>query len=62
MPEPIEIEPGDSLARELADFAGAVRERRDPLVTGEVGRDALALAERVVEAIDRHRRSSRADA
>ena len=35
---------GDPLARELSDFAGAVRERRDPLVTGEVGRDALVLA------------------
>ena len=47
------VEAGDPLGRELADFAGAVRERRDPLVTGEVGRDALVLAERVVAAIER---------
>ena len=59
VPEPFAIEAGDSLARELADFAGAVRERRDPVVTGEVGRDALALAERVVAAIDDHRRGAR---
>ncbi len=60
VPEPIPVEPGDPLGRELADFAGAVRQRRDPLVTGEVGRDALALAERVVEAIDCHRRGAEA--
>ncbi len=46
---------GDPLARELADFAGAVRERRDALVTGEAGRDALVLAHRVLEAIEAHR-------
>ena len=62
VPEPFPIENGDSLARELADFAGAVRERRDPVVTGEVGRDALALAERVVAAIESHRRDARTDA
>jgi predicted dehydrogenase len=46
---------GDPLARELSDFAGAVRERRDPIVSGEVGRDALILAHRVLEAIEAHR-------
>ena len=58
VPESIAVENGDPLGRELADFAGAVRERRDPLVTGEVGRDALVLAERVVAAIERHRRDA----
>ena len=62
VPEPFAIEAGDSLSRELADFGRAVRERRDPVVTGEVGRDALALAERVVEAIGSHARRARADA
>ena len=62
VPEPFPIEGGDSLSRELADFAGAVRERRDPVVTGEVGRDALALAERVAAAIESHRRHARTDA
>jgi predicted dehydrogenase len=58
VPESIPVEAGDPLGRELADFAGAVRERRDPLVTGEVGRDALVLAERVVAAIESHRRDA----
>ncbi len=51
----VPVATGDPLARELADFAGAVRERRDPLVSGEVGRDALVLAHRVLAAIDAHR-------
>ena len=42
--------PEDPLARELADFV-ARRATARPLVSGEVGRDALALAERVVDAI-----------
>jgi predicted dehydrogenase len=54
--ETIAVGEGDPLGRELADFARAVRQRRDPLVTGEVGRDALALAERVAAAIEAHRR------
>ena len=53
--EPIAVAPSDALGREVADFAAAVRGRGEPLVTGESGRDALALAERVREAIDRHR-------
>ena len=56
--ESIPVEVCDPLGRELADFSGAVRERRDPLVTGEVGRDALGLAERVVAAIESHRRDA----
>jgi predicted dehydrogenase len=58
VPESIAVETGDPLGRELADFADAVRNRRDTLVTGEVGRDALVLAERVVGAIERHRRDA----
>jgi len=55
VPEAIPVESGDPLGRELADFAAAVRERRDPLVTGEMGLGALGLAERVVAAIEEHR-------
>ncbi len=58
----VPVEPGDPLARELADFAAAVRERRDPIVSGEVGRDALYLAERVVAAIEDHAREAGGDA
>lgn len=57
VPVEMEVEAGDPLARELSDFVGAVRDRRDPLVSGEVGRDALELAERVLAAIAEHRRS-----
>jgi predicted dehydrogenase len=55
VPVAVPVEPGDPLARELSDFVAAVRERRAPLVSGEVGRDALILAERVREAIAEHR-------
>ncbi|RPJ76179.1 MAG: gfo/Idh/MocA family oxidoreductase [Acidobacteria bacterium] len=39
----------EPLKRELADFLGAVREGRRPLVAGEDGRRALALAQRITE-------------
>ena len=39
----------EPLKRELADFVDAVRSRRPPLVTGEQGRRALALAQRITE-------------
>ncbi len=41
----------EPLERELADFVGAVRERRRPLVTGEDGLRAVALAQRVTDAM-----------
>ena len=43
----------EPLALEMADFLAAVRERRRPLVSGEDGRRALALAERINEAMAR---------
>jgi predicted dehydrogenase len=42
----------DPLKRVLADFVGAVREKRAPLVTGEDGRRALALAEAIAERME----------
>jgi predicted dehydrogenase len=39
----------EPLRLELADFADAVRERRPPLVGGEQGRRALALAQRIAD-------------
>jgi predicted dehydrogenase len=57
VPVPVEVPSGDPLARELSDFARAVRERGRPLVSGEEGRDALVLAHQVLEAIEEHRRS-----
>jgi len=41
----------EPLAAELSDFVGAIRDRRAPLVSGEDGRRALALATRVAQAI-----------
>jgi predicted dehydrogenase len=48
----IEISREEPLKRELEDFVAAIRDGRPPLVTGEQGRAALALAERVVERME----------
>ena len=42
----------EPLRLELADFVAAVRDRRAPLVTGEAGRAALALASRIAEKME----------
>jgi predicted dehydrogenase len=42
----------EPLKRELEDFVDAIRRGRRPLVTGEQGRAALALAQRVVERME----------
>jgi predicted dehydrogenase len=47
----LEIATDEPLHRELVDFVEAVRTRRPPLVDGRAGRNALALATRVAEAI-----------
>jgi predicted dehydrogenase len=60
--EPIAVAPADPLGREIADFAAAVRGGSEPVVTGEAGRDALALAERVRKAIEHHRAGARVPA
>lgn len=56
VPVDVEVAREEPLARELSDFARAVRERGRPLVDGAVGRDALALAEKVQAAMLEHRR------
>jgi predicted dehydrogenase len=58
VPDELFVEAADPLSRELSDFLQAVRTRTEPLVTGEVGRDALALAERVLAAADENRRGA----
>jgi len=47
----LEIPHEEPLKRELDDFVDAVRNKRAPGVTGKAGRDALALATRVAEAM-----------
>jgi len=49
----VQIERQEPLRLELLDFADAVRACRAPLVTGQDGRRALALATRITEAIER---------
>ena len=49
---PVPVEKDEPLRRELADFVEAIRDRRPPLVTGDQGRRALALAARVKQAIE----------
>jgi predicted dehydrogenase len=55
LPVPVSVSREEPLSRELADFRRAVAEGSRPLVSGEDGRDALALAERVLEAVEIHR-------
>jgi predicted dehydrogenase len=55
LPVPVAVSREEPLSRELADFRRAVVEGSRPLVSGEDGRDALALAERVLEAVEIHR-------
>jgi predicted dehydrogenase len=47
----VPVPAGEPLAAELADFIGAVRDQRSPIVSGADGRRALALAARVHEAM-----------
>jgi predicted dehydrogenase len=57
-PFDLPVSPAEPLVREQADFVRAVRERRPPLVTGEHGREALALAHQVLAAAQEHRRAT----
>ena len=47
----VEVHQEEPLARELADFVSAIRDGRDPVVSGRDGRRALELATRVADAI-----------
>ena len=44
----------NAIEEELKDFAGAIAEGRQPKVTGSHARDAVDVAERVLDAINRH--------
>ena len=45
----VTVENEEPLKRELADFVEAIRTRRPPTVTGQDGRRALALAQRIAD-------------
>jgi predicted dehydrogenase len=49
---PLPVVHEEPLKRELEDFVSAVRDRRPPLVTGEDGRRALALAQAIAEKME----------
>jgi predicted dehydrogenase len=44
----------DALALESEDFVDSIYKSREPLVSGEAGRDALGLAERILDRIEDH--------
>jgi predicted dehydrogenase len=46
------VQKDEPLRRELADFIGAVRDERRPLVDGAAGRAALELATRIAEKME----------
>ena len=48
----VEISRGEPLELELVDFIEAVRDRRPPRVSGEDGRRALALAQRITDCME----------
>jgi predicted dehydrogenase len=48
----LDVKRDEPLRIELADFVEAVRDRREPGVSGRAGRDALALATKVAEAME----------
>jgi predicted dehydrogenase len=50
----LEVKPVEPLRAELEAFVSCVRKRHAPLVGGPEGRDALALAERVMACIEQH--------
>ncbi len=52
--EQIQAEPCDAITAELVDFAGSIRAGRAPRVTGEHGRDAIAVAERILSQMATH--------
>jgi hypothetical protein len=51
----------DALALELEDFLASIRQQRRPRVSGEDGRDAVVLAERILRKIQTHAWDNRAD-
>jgi predicted dehydrogenase len=59
--EDVQYEAVDAIALETADFVECVRTARRPRVTGEDGRDAVALAERILHRIALHAWDDRID-
>jgi predicted dehydrogenase len=45
----------NALLAELNDFAGSIQSHRQPIVTGQQGRDVLAVAQQILQSIEEHR-------
>jgi predicted dehydrogenase len=52
--ERLSFEPFDALILEQDDFIESIRTSREPVVNGEAGRDALAVAEQILARINAH--------
>ena len=52
--EQFQSEPIDAITAELVDFTDSIRQGRSPRVSGEQARDALAVAEWILQKIDAH--------
>jgi len=52
--EQLQFDAVDALCLELDDFVGAIRQQREPRVTGQHGRNAVALAEQILTQIHSH--------
>jgi predicted dehydrogenase len=57
----LDCDQGDQLTRELDHFLTCVRNGATPRVTGEDGRDAIALATRVLASMQHHQWENRSD-
>jgi len=53
--EELPVQPGNAILDEQVDFVTSIRSRRAPVVCGSQGRDAVAVAERVLAKIAAHR-------
>ena len=60
--EEIQVEKRNAILDEQYDFVISIRTGQKPQVTGEHGLEALAVAQRILEAIDRHHRTVRRSA
>src|SRR5690606_2826113 len=50
----LEAPPVNAIEEELRDFARSIRTGREPRVAGTAGRDAIAVAEMILEKIETH--------
>jgi len=51
----LEVQRGNAILDELTDFVTSIRSRRSPVVCGQQGRDAVAVANRIINKIAAHR-------